>query len=399
MRLCLPALLGLALTSLVGCADRTALIVEVTSTDLAVPTDIDSLTIRAVSGFGAMFEQTYPISTTWPHSLTITPPPSEGIGPVRIEVTGNSGGAFVVRRVVGADFVPGETRRVQVVLTAVCVNVRCPDEAYDCVAGRCCIGTDCTDPDAGVDGGTGDGGIEDAGGDGGMMDVPAPLDVPTPLDVPMSMDVPMLDAGRDAGMDAGTDAGRDAGSDAGTDAPLPPGARLVINEVDYDQDATDTAEYVEIYNAGSDPAPLANVELWLFDGSGGARYGRATFTGTLAPGGYLLAGITGQTLTTPGGVVRVDFMDTTSIQNGPDGVALVDVGSMTILDRFSYESPAVLNALVFGTPTTLVESTAFTTADSTTARSLCRRPNGTDTDMASVDWSTCSPSTPGAANP
>ena len=50
----------------------------------------------------------------------------------------------------------------------------------------------------------------------------------------------------------------------------------------------------------------------------------------------------------------------------------------------------------------LVEGTALagTTADnSVTVASLCRRPNGTDTDNANADWQICTVLSPGAANP
>lgn len=369
--------LGLLLATLAaGCADRTAILVEVTSSDYAIPSEIDSLSIRATSTFGSMFERTYPVGVSWPHSLTITPAPQEGIGWVDIEVTGNLAGVPVVTRMVRSEFIPGETRRVSVVLTR-CTGAECP----------------------GFDGGVPDGGMSDvpeldggsdAGLDGGGLD--AGFDAGRDAGA---------DGGMDAGMDAGSDSGVDAPTDAGRDAPLPPGARLVINEVDYDQDSTDTAEFVEIYNAGSVSAPLGTVAVVLYDGSGGTEYARAMLSGTLAPGAYLVVGIAGQTLTLPGGVTRVDFTGAmaTAIQNGPDGVALLDTGAMTILDRFSYESPAVTNAVIFGTPTTLVEGTAFTTADSTTARTLCRRPNGTDTDNAATDFMTCTPASPGAANP
>lgn len=390
------ALLSLGLF---GCADRTAILVEVTSTDLAIPTDIDSLTIRANSAFGATIDETYPVSSTWPHSLTITPPPLEGVGTVRIDVIGSLAGREVTRRVVGTEFVSGTTRRVSVVLTRACYEVSCPD-GYDCVNGRCCLGAECLNGDAGMnDGGVGDAGT-DVGLDAEMLDVPMSVDAGT--DAPMSMMDGGMDAGRDAGSDAGRDAGSDAGSDAGRDAPLPAGARLVINEIDYDQASTDTTEFVEIFNAGSATASLDGVAVILINGSGGLEYARATLSGTLASGGYVVVGIPGQVLTIPGGVTRVDFvpaMPPASMQNGPDGVVLVDTGAMTILDRLSYGSPPVISATVFGSSVSLVEGAAATVADSATAlRSMCRMPNGSDTNDASVDFAACATPSPGGPN-
>jgi hypothetical protein len=270
--------------------------------------------------------------------------------------------------------------------------------------------------DAGVDAGAPDAGPDDAGSDAAGFDggpdvlvMDAGSDAPL-LDAPLldaGLDAPLdagrdapLDVGRDAPLDVGRDAPLDAPLDAGRDAPLPPGARLVINEIDYDQPGADAAEFIEIYNAGSVSASLDGLAVILINGSSSAEYGRATLSGLLAPGEYVVVGVTGQTLALPAGVARFDVPTTSAggIQNaGPDGVALVDTGAMTVLDRFSYEG-AITTASIFGRIENLVEGTAFPTADSDTeVRSLCRRPNGSDTDSAITDWMTCTPS-PGASN-
>ena len=92
--------------------------------------------------------------------------------------------------------------------------------------------------------------------------------------------------------------------------PPPPtgSARLVINEVDYDQVGADTGGFVEIANTGTAAATLDGIALVLVNGGDGAEYGRKALTGTLAAGAKL--------------VVDVDP------QNGaPDGLALVDTAS------------------------------------------------------------------------
>jgi hypothetical protein len=56
----------------------------------------------------------------------------------------------------------------------------------------------------------------------------------------------------------------------------------------------------------------------------------------------------------------------------------------------------------FAQPVSLVEGTVLATsvADSnTTDGSLCRSPNGQDTDNANADWTFCTVPTPGTANP
>jgi hypothetical protein len=101
------------------------------------------------------------------------------------------------------------------------------------------------------------------------------------------------------------------------DEPPPPAepAKLVINEVDYDQVGTDANGFVEIHNAGGAPADLSNVDLVAVNGGDNAEYAREELTGTLAAGGHLAVGI--------------------ELQNGsPDGIALLEGG--TLLDALSY---------------------------------------------------------------
>jgi hypothetical protein len=376
------SLLALVLVCLAGgvagCADRTNILIEVTSTDLTIPSDIDSLTIEVRTEFGVMFREDYPVRSTWPHSLAVVPPAMEAVGDVRIDVTGSLGGVPVTRRVATTTWISGGTRRVTVVLTRSCLNVLCGD-GLDCVNGRCCLGAACMEPDAGFDAGMFDGGTFDVG-----IDAPSGLDAD--IDAPMSMD----DGGFDAGRDAGSDAGRDAGiTDTGVDAPLPPGARLVINEIDCDQIGTDAAEFVEIFNAGSASVPLAGFTVELVNGSSSASYSSVALSGTLAGGGYIVLGVAGQTLTLPGGVNRFDFpmMSGGGIQNGPDGVRLLDASS-AVVDSVAYE--ATFAGAGEGGPAPDDSNTAM--------RSICRMPNGSDTNDNSVDFIACATPTPGATN-
>jgi hypothetical protein len=107
---------------------------------------------------------------------------------------------------------------------------------------------------------------------------------------------------------------------AAPDEPPPPPpaepAKLVINEVDYDQVGTDANGFVEIKNVGSSEAELSNVDLVAVNGGDSAEYDRVALTGTLAAGGHLDIAI--------------------ELQNGaPDGLALLD--GATLLDALSYE--------------------------------------------------------------
>ena len=164
-------------------------------------------------------------------------------------------------------------------------------------------------------------------------------------------------------------------------APPPPAdARLVLNEIDYDQVGADAGGFVEIYNAGDAAADLTGVALVFVDGGTGSEYQRRTLSGTLAAGAYL--------------VVEVDA------QNGaPDGVALLGAGG-SLLDALSYEG-AIEAATIDGATYDLVEGTVLpaATADSNTvAGSLARIPNGTDTNDAAADWAFTTTVTQGAAN-
>ncbi len=169
--------------------------------------------------------------------------------------------------------------------------------------------------------------------------------------------------------------------DGGPPPPPPPGgAKLVINEVDYDQVGADHDEFVEIYNAGDSAADLTGIALSPVNGGDGTEYSRKPLTGTLAAGAYLVVDVT--------------------LQNGaPDGLALVNLTTKTLIDALSYEG-AITAATIDGTTYNLVEGIVIDTlADSNTVEgSLSRIPNGTDTDNTATDWAFTTTTTRGAAN-
>jgi hypothetical protein len=175
---------------------------------------------------------------------------------------------------------------------------------------------------------------------------------------------------------------------------------LVINEIDYDQPSSDTAEFVEIYNRSWDPVDLTGVALIFVNGGVAtpAEYGRVTLSGTLQGKGYLV--VAAVPVTVAAGATKV--LLTVAIQNGdPDGVALFDTTTNIMIDAFCYGG-AVVGATLNNAPGTwdLVEGTAATVKDSTSAvTSLIRQPNGQDTDNAALDWKSATTPTPGAANP
>jgi cytosine/adenosine deaminase-related metal-dependent hydrolase len=173
---------------------------------------------------------------------------------------------------------------------------------------------------------------------------------------------------------------------------------VVLNEVDYDQVGTDTAEFIEIYNPTTVALPLSNLAVVLVNGSDNKEYARFDLSGMLEADGYLVIAATG---------VMVDANATTvalgasAIQNGnPDGVAIIDKSTGSLVDALSYGgsiTAAIING--FTGTRSLVEGTATSAKDSNTVQgSLIRSPNGKDSDNATADWVFTTTPTPGSAN-
>jgi hypothetical protein len=185
---------------------------------------------------------------------------------------------------------------------------------------------------------------------------------------------------------------------------------LVINEVDYDQTGTDANTFIEIYNPTNAAIALADFAVVYLNGgaTGGATassYGTRVMLSTagteLVAGGYLL--IRNSTVAANGAMtidVAGDFL-----QNGADGLALINATTNTLVDALHYAHAAdgvgagITMATIAGFASTvsLVEGTVFATADTPTG-SLGRFPNGADTNNASVDWSLRATPSPGMAN-
>jgi hypothetical protein len=177
-------------------------------------------------------------------------------------------------------------------------------------------------------------------------------------------------------------------------------SHLVINEIDYDNTGTDTAEFVEIFNPSTNTLSLANLALVFVNGANNTEYRRVNLSGNLPAQGYLVVANPGVTVA-PGATVINFASASDNIQNGaPDAVLLFDTANHQVVDALSYEG-AITAAVLTGETGVfnLVEGTAFTTADSNTANtSLSRLPNGIETDNSSIDWMLSTTPTPGTAN-
>ena len=167
---------------------------------------------------------------------------------------------------------------------------------------------------------------------------------------------------------------------------------IVINEIDYDQIGTDTAEFVELKNVSSVPINLDNYTLQLVNGNAG---GAAVYDTIDLPNVNLAVGdyyVICSNPTTTANCDLDDGPDTDFIQNGsPDGVGLRESG--VLIDAVSYEGNT-------GAPYTENTGTPVATgSDSNTIGliGLSRFPDGVDTDNNSVDV-TIRCISPGAAN-
>jgi hypothetical protein len=194
-----------------------------------------------------------------------------------------------------------------------------------------------------------------------------------------------------------------AGTILDDDAPPTPGS-LVINEVDYDQLSTDTGEFVELYNPGGLPYSTTNIALVFINGSTSAEYLRFDLSsvGSLAAGDRWV--VASSTVTVAGGTDQTFALAQDNIQNGgPDGLALIDTSSCTVIDAISYEgaiAAANVNGCAAGA-VSLVEGTPTSTPDDPNVSgqgSLIRSPDGVDSNNAATDWVFTSTLTPGAAN-
>lgn len=186
-----------------------------------------------------------------------------------------------------------------------------------------------------------------------------------------------------------------------------PIGKLVINEVDYDQPgASDTTEFIEIYNRSPDTVALSGLVVYLVNGNAmpqPAPYQQfvlAEAQVSLAPGEYLIIGQPAVTLPPGTAFIPLPGIEN-NIQNGaPDGIVIADTDALTVIDALSYEG-SISNALLpgFPAPVDLVEGTATSAVDGAMVPgSLARLPNGTDNNNANTDFVLAATMTPGASN-
>ena len=152
--------------------------------------------------------------------------------------------------------------------------------------------------------------------------------------------------------------------------------RVWINEFHYDNSGSDSAEFVEI--AYTTPVDITSYTLLLYNGNGGGVYSTKSIgTGTSSSSGVLLT------------VVAVSGM-----QNGPDGLALVDP-SNKVVQFISYEGTfTATDGAAFGMTSTDV---GVSESDSTAVGESIQA-TGTGCKAADFTWMSPQSSTAGSVN-
>lgn len=162
-------------------------------------------------------------------------------------------------------------------------------------------------------------------------------------------------------------------------------ASLVINEIDYDQPGSDTAEFIELYNSGLSALSLTGYSVALINGNNSSSYRTIDLTGlNIGASDYLVL------CSNTAAVANCGFSFTSSnswFQNGaPDAIGLFE--NAMLIDSLSYE----------GILQPYTEGNVFSQNDSNSViTSIGRKFDGIDTNNNAADFELgCI--TPGTAN-
>jgi hypothetical protein len=170
-----------------------------------------------------------------------------------------------------------------------------------------------------------------------------------------------------------------------------PPADVVINEVDYDNPATDDAEFIELFVKEASDVDMTGWKILLVDGTNATVYDTIDLDalGTLTPGSYALIHMSA----VPTNGAPAIEQPSSFLHNATEAVVLVSPTSF--VDHVTYEGTIVDADLGAWGTVALPGSTA--TVDPSDQGSLARSPNGVDTD-AHQDWTLAGSPTPGGAN-
>lgn len=151
-------------------------------------------------------------------------------------------------------------------------------------------------------------------------------------------------------------------------------AAVVINEIDYDQPGTDSAEFIELFNSGTSAVSLDSFTVALINGTDSSSYRSIDLSGfnINASGFFVVCGDASL-------VANCNYSFTTTsgwFQNGaPDVIALYSNNSL--VDSFSYE----------GILLPFTEGDASSISDSNTdITSISRIIDGVDSNNNALDF-------------
>ena len=166
-------------------------------------------------------------------------------------------------------------------------------------------------------------------------------------------------------------------------------AAIIINEIDYNQPGSDTAEFIELFNPDAKPVALDGYTLELVNGTNGSTYKSFDLSGlSIAAAGYLVLCDSTQAVAN----CNINAASGSWIQNGgSNGDAVALLFGSALVDSVVYDS-------IGGFLGSYAEGNSFTMADSNSVTmSIARLPNGLDSNVNAHDFgSACI--TPGSAN-
>ena len=159
------------------------------------------------------------------------------------------------------------------------------------------------------------------------------------------------------------------------------GGGVFISEIDYDQPSNDSAEFVEIVNAGNAPFDLTGVRFVRMNQTGSTIGAVTTLSGSLAAGARLVIG------NVSGAAFAFDGPADQMQNGGADAVALVGSDN-TIISGVIYEAASADATLPFTFDNVSLTVSEATTAADTGEGSLCR-------EAAADGFASCETATPG----
>ncbi len=141
-------------------------------------------------------------------------------------------------------------------------------------------------------------------------------------------------------------------------SPFAANGAVVINELDYDNIGTDTAEFLELYNDGATSIDISGYLVGFINGNGNVFYNQVVTipaATTLAPGAYYVIGSTN--------VVGANFtfaLTDNQIQNGsPDAVAVYSGGTFAVGDASTTNAGNLVYGLLYEGPADAVNYPGF----------------------------------------